>query len=146
MDKPGFVYSVNGLRAAGWAGKALYPSCTERGQKRIGQQKSGFCTCDAVDMNAFFHRRAGVPQFWLLELPVCRPGSWRTVPLSGLQFSIVRQQGRFFLPRSWHPTFFLKTKNACAALAFARAGFASPDDVRQCRGWVFHAQPFTVFS
>jgi hypothetical protein len=61
VDKQRFVYSVNGLRASGCAGKALYPSCTELGQKQSAQKKRGFCTFVAVDMQAFFHRRAGFP-------------------------------------------------------------------------------------
>jgi hypothetical protein len=156
VDKPGFVYSVNGLRAPGCAGKALYPSCTERGQKRIGQQKSGFCTSDAVDMQAFFHRRTGFARFWMLE-PACL--QTRTLPGSaGLQFFVVGKPGGFSLRRSWRSTFFLKTKKRLRSVGFcfgrlcfgcrrsAMADAVRPGPVFGRWPGVFHAQPFTVFS
>jgi hypothetical protein len=55
VDKAGFVYSVNGLRVNGSAGKALYRSWTDRGQKGRASRNAAFCTLDPVDMQAFFH-------------------------------------------------------------------------------------------
>jgi hypothetical protein len=55
VDKPGFIYSVNGLRVNGSAGKALYRRWTDRGQKRSSSRNAAFCTLDPVDMQAFFH-------------------------------------------------------------------------------------------
>jgi hypothetical protein len=59
VDKTEFVYSVNGLRAPGSAGQALYRCWTVVGQK-AGEQKNGrFCTSGPVDMQDLFHSRAG---------------------------------------------------------------------------------------
>jgi hypothetical protein len=55
VDKTEFVYSVNGLRAPGSAGQALYRCWTVVGQK-TGEQKNGpFCTSGPVDMQDLFH-------------------------------------------------------------------------------------------
>jgi hypothetical protein len=67
VDKEEFVYSVNGLRAFQYAGKALYPRRTEAGQNRQCRQNAGFCTFAAVDMQALFHRR-------VLSVRSCRVG------------------------------------------------------------------------
>jgi hypothetical protein len=67
VDKTGFVYRLKGLRASGWAGKALYPACTEVGQKTGEQKKRRFCTSDAVDMHGFFHRRWQNGSVFLLQ-------------------------------------------------------------------------------
>jgi hypothetical protein len=65
VDKTDFVYRLKGLPSPGWAGKALYPACTDVGQKP-GEQKIGrFCTSDAVDMQGFFHRRWQKQRFFL---------------------------------------------------------------------------------
>ncbi|MFK3739304.1 hypothetical protein [Massilia sp. TN1-12] len=57
MDKDEFVYSVNGLRTAGSAGKTLYRCWTDVGQKLFSKKKVAFCTLAPVDMQAFFHSR-----------------------------------------------------------------------------------------
>jgi hypothetical protein len=59
VDKTEFIYSVNGLRAPGAAGQALYRRCTDVGQKTWTQKKRLFCTSGPVDMQAVFHSRAG---------------------------------------------------------------------------------------
>ena len=58
VDKREFVYSVNGLRAPGAAGQALYRCCTDVGQKRGEQKKRLFRTSRPVDMQDLFHSRA----------------------------------------------------------------------------------------
>jgi len=59
VDKPEFIYSVNGLRAHGAAGQALYRCCTDVGQKPVWQKKRLFCTSGPVDMQDLFHSRPG---------------------------------------------------------------------------------------
>jgi hypothetical protein len=59
VDKKRFVYNVNGLRIFQYAGKVLYRCCTDVGQKTGKPAKRRFCTSDPVDMQAFFHSRAG---------------------------------------------------------------------------------------
>ena len=59
VDKTEIIYSVNGLRAHGAAGQALYRRCTDVGQKTWKQKKRSFCTSGPVDMQAVFHSRVG---------------------------------------------------------------------------------------
>lgn len=59
VDKTEFIYSVNGLRAPGAAGQALYRRCIDVGQKIWKQKKRSFCTSGPVDMQAVFHSRPG---------------------------------------------------------------------------------------
>jgi hypothetical protein len=73
VDKAGFIYSVNGLRVNGSAGKALYRSWTDRGQKRSSSRNAAFCTLDPVDMQAFFHSACGFHAVLLFKL-VCFAG------------------------------------------------------------------------
>jgi hypothetical protein len=67
VDKTGFVYRLKGLRMPGWAGKALYPACTDVGQKPGEQKIRCFCTCGAVDMQGFFHNRPEKRRFSCLN-------------------------------------------------------------------------------
>ncbi|MDN4053847.1 hypothetical protein QPK32_12235 [Massilia sp. YIM B02763] len=64
MDKDEFIYSVNGLRVAGSAGKTLYRCWTDVGQKLLGKKKTVFCTLGPVDMQAFFHSRCDFRVLW----------------------------------------------------------------------------------
>jgi hypothetical protein len=67
VDKTGFVYRLKGLRTPGWTGKALYPACTDVGQKSGEQEIGCFCTCGAVDMQGFFHSRPEKQRFSCLS-------------------------------------------------------------------------------
>jgi hypothetical protein len=120
----------------------LYRSCTERGQKRISEQKSGFCTFVAVDMQAFFHSRTGFADFWMAEL-VCldtRQLPGRDIPQSSPQSSVVGKKVFSFLaPVSAVPLSSCRQKNGRAVLTFASAGFAW-----RCRTLVALALPVAV--
>jgi hypothetical protein len=59
VDKKKFIYNVNGLRLFQYAGKVLYQPCTDVGQKIPVSTKQVFFTSRPVDMQAFFHSRAG---------------------------------------------------------------------------------------
>jgi hypothetical protein len=78
VDNNEFVYSVNGLRAAGSTGKALYRCRTDVGQKTVEQKKSDFHTLAPVDMQWFFHSRCDFFTFW-----VWQEGVWRHLVADG---------------------------------------------------------------
>lgn len=115
MDKEEFVYSVNGLRDAGSAGKTLYSRRTEAGQEMRLHEKTLFCTFGAVDMQAFFHRR---------ELQGCRTVSAEGADGNHGLGDVVEQTGfGMWLARCWRHSiegaafFFCRQARACAQLA-----------------------------
>jgi hypothetical protein len=77
VDKVEIVYSVNGLRASKSAGKTLYPSWIDRGQKAWPARKGAFCTSRPVDMQAFFHNRACLQPVLLSQAPVLQEQTCR---------------------------------------------------------------------
>jgi hypothetical protein len=81
VDKTELVYSVNGLRAPGSVGQALYRFWTDVGQKAGEQKKRLFCTSAPVDMQVLFHTRAGF---------VCRQSACRMQTLFWMQRSVRR--------------------------------------------------------
>ena len=56
MDKVRLLNRISALSSAFYAGQQLRESRTDRGQKFGCRQKPGFCTVDAVDMQALVHR------------------------------------------------------------------------------------------
>jgi hypothetical protein len=66
VDKVRLLNRISALSPAFYAGQHLRESRTDRGQKFGCRQKPGFCTVDAVDMQALVHRTLA-------------PGSWLSV-------------------------------------------------------------------
>ena len=56
MDKVRLLNRISALSPVFYAGQHLRESRTDRGQKFGCRQKPGFCTVDAVDMQALVHR------------------------------------------------------------------------------------------
>ena len=64
MDKVRLLNRISALSPVFYAGQHLRESRTDRGQKFGCRQKPGFCTVDAVDMQALVHRTLAL-ESWL---------------------------------------------------------------------------------
>ncbi len=64
MDKVRLLNRISALSSVFYAGQSLRESCMDRGQQFGHCQKPGFCTVDAVDMQALVHRTLA-PGSWL---------------------------------------------------------------------------------
>jgi hypothetical protein len=93
VDKTGFVYRLKGLRAPGWAGKALYRACTDVGQKP-GEQKI---------------RRFAHPVLWIcsgFSTDVCKNSGFLVSAVSSAAMTVWRT-GPSFLVLQLTDLFFL---------------------------------------
>jgi hypothetical protein len=75
VDKVRLLNRISALSPVFYAGQHMRESRTDRGQKFGCRQKPGFCTVDAVDMQALVHRTLA-------------PGSWLSVIDAGWQSRI----------------------------------------------------------
>jgi hypothetical protein len=66
VDKVRLLNRISALSPVFYAGQHMRESSTDRGQQFGRCQKPGFCTVDAVDMQALVHRTLA-------------PGSWLSV-------------------------------------------------------------------